>query len=169
MTVEEKKEDLNLSSPVIANREPLRSGKQRGTGGERLLQFIWQFQYFNKGELKTTSGEELQIIYPGAYNTNQGPDFTDAKIKIGNTTWAGNVELHIKASDWNRHNHQLDKNYNNVVLHVVWENDFPNYNIPVLNLENRIAGSLLQRYEELMNSQGFIACERSNSSVKSGL
>ena len=166
MTVEEKKEDLNLSSPVIANREPLRSGKQRGTGGERLLQFIWQFQYFNKGELKTTSGEELQIIYPGAYNTNQGPDFTDAKIKIGNTTWAGNVELHIKASDWNRHNHQLDKNYNNVVLHVVWENDFPNYNIPVLNLENRIAGSLLQRYEELMNSQGFIACERSIASVK---
>lgn len=154
--IAEKKENLNLSSPF------------RGSGGmtERLLQFIWQFQYFNKGELKTTSGEELQIIFPGTYNTNQGPDFTDAKIKIGNTTWAGNIELHLRASDWNKHNHQNDKNYNNVVLHVVWENDFPDYNIPVLNLENRIARSLLQRYEELMNAQGFIACERSVSSTK---
>jgi hypothetical protein len=133
---------------------------------ERLLQFIWQFQYFNKGELKTISGEELQIIFPGNYNTNQGPDFTDAKIKIGKTTWAGSIELHLKASDWNKHNHQHDKNYNNVVLHVVWENDFPNYNIPVLNLENRIARSLLQRYEELMNAQGFIACQGLVSSTK---
>lgn len=139
-----------------------------GTAGmtERLLQFIWQFQYFNKGELKTTSGEELQIIFPGTYNTNQGPDFTDAKIRIGKTTWAGSIELHLKASDWNRHNHQHDKNYNNVVLHVVWQNDFPNYNIPMLNLENRIATSLFQRYQELMNAQGFIACERSISSIK---
>lgn len=133
---------------------------------ERLLQFIWQFQYYNKGELKTTSGEELQIIFPGTFNTNQGPDFTDAKIKIGNTTWVGNIELHLKASDWNKHNHQHDKNYCNVVLHVVWENDFPNYNIPMLNLENRIATSLLQRYEELMNAQGFIPCENSISSIK---
>ena len=133
---------------------------------ERLLQFIWQFQYFNKGELRTTSGEELQIIFPGAYNTNQGPDFTDAKIKIGKTTWVGNIELHLKASDWNKHNHQHDKNYNNVVLHVVWENDFPDYNIPMLNLENRIATGLLQRYEELMNAQGFIPCEGSITSIK---
>ena len=112
MIVEEKKEKLHLSLPF------------RSTGGERLLQFIWQFQYFNQGGLKTTSGEELQIIYPGTYNTNQGPDFTGAKIKIGNTMWAGNVELHVRASDWNRHNHQLDKNYNNVILHVVWETIF---------------------------------------------
>ena len=153
MIAEDKNENLHPDLPF------------RRTGGEKLLQFIWQFQYFNKGDLKTTSGEVLQIIFPGTYNTNQGPDFTDAKIKIGNTTWAGNVELHLRASDWNRHNHQLDKNYNNVVLHVVWENDFPNYNIPVLNLENRIAGGLLRRYEELMNAQGFIACERSISSV----
>lgn len=142
--------------------------EQKGIGNmtERLLQFIWQLQYFNKGELKTTSGEELQIISPGTFNTNQGPDFTDAKIRISTTIWAGNVELHVRASDWDRHNHQLDKNYNNVVLHVVWENDFPNYNIPMLSLENRIAGRLLQRYEELMNAQGFIPCERSITLVK---
>ena len=83
MTTKIAQKIFNLSSPF------------RGTGGmtERLLQFIWQFQYFNKGELQTTSGEAMQIIFPGTYNTNQGPDFTDAKIKIGKTTWAGNVEL----------------------------------------------------------------------------
>ena len=138
------------------------------TGGmtERLLQFIWQFQYFNKGELRSTSGEEIQIIFPGTYNTNQGPDFTDAKIKIDKTTWAGNVELHLLSSDWKKHNHHNDKNYDNVILHVVWEDDFPDYNIPVLNLKSRVAKVLLKRYEELMNAQGFIPCEKSIASVK---
>jgi hypothetical protein len=133
---------------------------------ERLLQFIWQFQYFNKGELQTTAGEEVQIIFPGNFNTNQGPDFNDAKIKIGKTTWAGNIELHLLSSDWNKHNHQHDKNYNNVILHVVWEDDFPNYNIPVLVLKNRVSKILLKKYEELMNTKGFIPCEKSISSVK---
>ena len=154
MTAEERRVNLNFRLPFAAEMT------------ERLLQFIWQFQYFNKGELKTTTGEDLQIISPGTYNTNQGPDFNNAKIKIGDTTWAGHVELHLLSSDWNKHKHQHDKNYNNVVLHVVWEDDFPDYNIPVLNLKNRVAKVLLQRYEELMNTKGFIPCERSISSVK---
>ena len=156
MIAEERKENFTLGFPFNGT----------GTMTERLLQFIWQFQYFNKGELKTTSGEDLQIISQGIYNTNQGPDFNDAKIKIGNTIWAGNVELHLLSSDWNKHKHQLDKNYNNVVLHVVWEDDFPDYNIPVLNLKTRVAKILLQRYEELMNTKGFIPCEKSISTVK---
>ena len=151
-----KKENFNLSSAI--------NGTEDMT--ERLLQFIWQFQYFNKGELQTTTGEEIQIIFPGTYNTNQGPDFNDAKIMIGKTTWAGNVELHMLSSDWKRHNHQNDKNYNNVILHVVWDDDFPNYNIPVLKLKNRVAKILLQRYEELMNTKGFIPCEKNISSIK---
>lgn len=65
---------------------------------EQLLQYIWQFQYFNKSELQTTDGEVLEIIQPGKINSNQGPDFINAKIKIGNTVWAGNVELHLKLS-----------------------------------------------------------------------
>jgi len=156
MTTKSSTESLNLSSPF------------RSTGGmtERLLQFIWQFQYFNKGELQTTSGEAIQIIFPGTYNTNQGPDFNDAKIKIGITTWAGNVELHLRSSDWKKHNHHHDKNYDNVILHVVWEDDFPDYNIPVLKLNNRIARILLQRYEELMNTKGFIPCEKTIASIK---
>ena len=133
---------------------------------ERLLQFIWQFQYFNKGELQSTAGEKIQIIFPGQYNTNQGPDFTEAKLTINKTIWAGNVELHLKTSDWEKHNHQADKNYKNVVLHVVWENDAQSNSIPVLELNNRVSGLLLQRYEELMDAQGFIPCEKTISSVK---
>jgi len=156
MTTKVTTDNLSPSSPFS------------GTGGmtERLLQFIWQFQYFNKGELQSTSGETIQVIFPGTYNTNQGPDFNDAKIKIGKTTWAGNVELHLRSSDWNRHNHQNDKNYSNVILHVVWEDDFPDYSMPVLKLNNRVAKIFLQRYEDLMNAQGFIPCEKSISSVK---
>ncbi|MBK9570396.1 MAG: DUF2851 family protein [Chitinophagaceae bacterium] len=143
---------------------------------ERLLHFIWQFQYFNKGELATTDGETVQVLFPGQYNTNQGPDFSDAKIRIGKTTWAGTVELHIKTTDWAKHNHQLDKNYNNVILHVVWEDDSglkptairyvpdkklePGTVVPILELKDRVSKILLQRYEEWMNSGSFIPCEK---------
>jgi len=129
---------------------------------ERLLQFIWQFQYFNKGELATLQGENLQIIFPGQHNTNQGPDFLEAKIKIANTTWVGNIELHFRTSDWERHNHHHDDNYNNVVLHVVWEHDVSAQNsIPVLELKDRVSKILLQKYDELMKAISFIPCERS--------
>jgi hypothetical protein len=132
---------------------------------ERLLQFIWQFQYFNKSELAAVSGEAIQIILPGQYNTNQGPDFTNAKIRINDTTWAGTVELHIKTSDWEKHHHQHDSHYNNVILHVVWENDSTVNTVPVAELKGRVSGILLQRYEELMNSSAFIPCEKTIHSV----
>src|SRR5215208_7051147 len=109
MTTKSSIDNLNFNSP----------GRRAGDITERLLQFIWQFQYFNQGELKSTSGEAIQIIFPGTCNTNQGPDFNDAKIKIGKTTWAGNVELHLLSSDWKKHNHHHDRNYDNVILHVV--------------------------------------------------
>lgn len=138
---------------------------------EKLLQFIWQFQYYNKGELTVTTGEPLQINFPGQLNFNQGPDFLDARIRIGKTKWAGNIELHIKASGWNRHKHQYDKNYDNVVLHVVWEDDsaqseesFPG--IPLLELKSRIPLLLLQRYRELMKTASFIPCEKMIYAVK---
>lgn len=146
---------------------------------ERLLQFIWQFQYFNTNELATSEGETIQIITPGQYNSNQGPDFSNAKILIGNTTWAGTIELHIKASDWKKHKHEEDKNYGNVILHVVWEddatneppakNDNPNkatLSVPVLELQSRIPKLLLQRYEELMHSPAFIPCEKNITAVR---
>lgn len=138
---------------------------------EQLLQFIWQFQYFNKTELETTGGETISVLVPGLYNTNQGPDFSDARIRIKNTTWAGNVELHIKTSDWKKHKHTGDKNYDNVILHVVWEDDNngiqkPEMNLPVMELKGRVSKILLQRYEELMNTHGFIPCENMIAQVR---
>ncbi|MDP4263135.1 MAG: DUF2851 family protein [Bacteroidota bacterium] len=132
---------------------------------ERLLQFIWQFQYFNKSELTALSHESVQIIFPGHYNTNQGPDFTDARIRIGNTIWVGTVELHTRTSDWKKHNHHNDRNYNNVILHVVWENDFTTNDVPVIELKSRVSKILLQRYQELLYSSAFIPCEKSIHSV----
>jgi hypothetical protein len=133
---------------------------------ERLLQYIWQFQYFNKTDLLTKNGEAVHVIFPGQYNTNQGPDFSDAKIKIAQTIWAGTVELHLKTSDWEKHNHQHDKNYNNVILHVVWEDDAVKSDIPVIELKGRVSKILLVRYEELMNKGSFIPCENSIQTVK---
>ena len=127
---------------------------------ERLLQFIWQFRYFSRQLLQLTNGESFQVIYPGLYNTNQGPDFLGAKIRIGKTLWVGHVELHVKTSDWFRHAHQLDKNYDNVILHVVWKDDMPlrKGGIPVFELCNLVPKLLLQHYEEWMNSQSYIPC-----------
>ncbi|HEV8081212.1 MAG TPA: DUF2851 family protein [Chitinophagaceae bacterium] len=131
---------------------------------EKLLQYIWQFQYFNKSELITVSGEPLQIIHQGSLNTNQGADFSEAKIKIGDTTWAGNIELHIKSSDWNLHKHSGDKNYGNIILHVVWEHDaeikdISGNNLPTLELQTRVSKLLLAKYETLLNANSFIPCE----------
>ena len=131
---------------------------------EKLLQYIWQFQYFNKNELTTTDGETLRIIHRGNYNTNQGADFSEAKVKIGDTIWAGNIELHIHSSDWNLHHHSADKNYNNVILHVVWKHDEEikdnaGNTLPTLQLQDRISNLVLDKYEGLMNSSSFIPCE----------
>ena len=127
---------------------------------ERLLHFIWQFQYFNRNELATTAGEPVQILSPGLYNTNQGPDFSAARIRIGTTTWAGTAELHVRSSDWIKHRHQEDQNYDNVILHVVWEDDGLENNIPVLELQERVPKILLERYRELMDASSFIPCEK---------
>jgi hypothetical protein len=127
---------------------------------ERLLQYLWQFQYFNKDGRVLDNGDTFQVIHPGRYNTNQGPDFLEAKIKIENTLWVGHVELHVRTSDWFRHAHQFDRNYDNVVLHVVWENDLPDTEsrIPVFTLQSKVSKMLLSQYERWMKNTGFIAC-----------
>jgi len=128
---------------------------------ERLLQFIWQLQYFNTTALTTLEGDTLQVIHPGMYNTNQGPDFSDAKIRIHNTIWAGSIELHVAASDWKNHNHGSDKNYNNVILHVVWQQDTVlQLPFPTLVLEDKVSKLLLKKYDALMKEEGFIPCEK---------
>jgi hypothetical protein len=150
-------------NPVNKQSSPALSFNFTGKTGisERLLQFIWQFQHFNKAELITSTAETLHIMSPGQINMNQGPDFLDAKIRIGDTTWAGNVELHLKTSDWKKHNHDKDDNYRNVILHVVWEDDGAQNFIPVLELKQRVPKILLERYENLMIAPGFVPCEKS--------
>jgi len=133
---------------------------------EKLLQFIWGFGYFNKSSLATTKGEPLLIIFPGSLNKNQGPDFSSAKIKIGSTTFAGNVELHLKTSDWTKHGHESDAHYRNVILHVVYEHDVEVNNVPVFELSSRVSVLLLNRYESFMHNASFIPCGGNIISVK---
>ncbi len=128
---------------------------------ERLLQFIWQFQYFNTRNLITTNNEPLQVFESGTYNTNQGPDFLNARIKTAGATWAGHIEMHIHASDWFLHEHGADKNYHNVILHVVWKNDdHPVLPFPTLELQPLVSKILLGKYEELMQSAQFVPCQQ---------
>ena len=105
----------------------------------------------------------LEIVSFGMHNTNAGPDFFNGKIKIGQTLWAGNIELHINSSDWKKHKHSSDKSYDNVVLHVVFNNDLEildknGYAIPTLELKDLIDANLIDKYEDLIESKDWIPC-----------
>ena len=89
---------------------------------EQLLSYVWKYRLYNT-QLLTTNGSPITVIKPGEQHGNAGPDFFNARIKVGDTVWAGNVEIHVKSSDWYRHGHQSDRAYDNVVLHVVYEYD----------------------------------------------
>jgi hypothetical protein len=134
---------------------------------ERLLQYIWQFQYFNKKELQLSTGESLQIIHPGQWNLHQGPDFLQATIKIAQTRWVGNIELHVQTSDWFRHAHQHDKNYKNVIMHVVWIHDLDadKSDMPVLSLQDKVPKMLLSQYQDWMKNSLFIPCGQQIATV----
>lgn len=131
---------------------------------EDLLHRIWQFQMFHKKPLYTEVGDRIEVIEVGQYLRLAGPDFFNAKISIAGQLWAGNVEIHIKASDWYAHQHQHDKRYENVVLHVVWESDVPvlrkdGSSIAVLKLKDYVDPDLLNRYEFLFKDRKWIYCE----------
>jgi hypothetical protein len=131
---------------------------------ERLLQFIWQFQYYNPHALYTTEGEPLLIEKPGAWNHHQGPDFSEAIIRIGSTRWVGNIELHLRSSDWEKHRHSADDHYSNIILHVVWQDDQPLHGsngvlVPTLELQHRIPRLLLERYQQMMQTVTTVPCQ----------
>lgn len=133
---------------------------------ESFLHYIWQFQYFTKKDLCTTAGETIQIVHPGIRNTHAGPDFSEAKVKIGDLEWRGSVEIHIKASGWNDHKHSDDAAYEKVILHVVWENDKPisrsdSTLMATLELKNRVDTALWSRYKKLFTSMDRIPCSSS--------
>lgn len=136
---------------------------------ERLLQFIWQFRYYNAQQLQTTLLIPVEVIHPGEWNTHQGADFQNARINIDGTIWAGAVELHLHTSDWYKHGHQHDDRYAKIILHVVYEHDVPDWptEVPVLELRHRISGMMLQQYSSWMSSQQAIPCGTQAAAVPS--
>ncbi|QKX05638.1 DUF2851 family protein [Aquimarina sp. TRL1] len=140
---------------------------------EHFVQYIWNHKKFDVFNLKTSAGELVSIYSSGIHNKNtSGPDFFNAKLKIGDQLWVGNVEVHIKASDWYAHAHQDNEAYDKVILHVVWENDMPVYRkdksqIPVVQLKDFIKPALLARYQIFFENmkRKTIICEGLISSV----
>ncbi len=135
---------------------------------EDFLYYIWKVKQFDHRELTTTDGKALQILEYGTRNHHSGPDFLHAKIQIDDTIWAGHVEMHIKASDWNQHGHQSDPNYQNVILHVVMLNDkvielSNGEPLPCLELQTKVNPTVIRRYHQLMGSLSWIPCEKSIS------
>ena len=128
---------------------------------EEFLQFIWEHSLFNRTNLSTVDGKTLEIISPGRPNTDSGPDFFNARIKIEGTIWAGNVEIHQKSSHWYQHKHDTDGAYDNVILHVVELHDRPvqikNHELPTLEI--CFPSAILDNYEKLLKSERWIACE----------
>lgn len=132
---------------------------------EDFLHYIWKFKKFDSLNLKSVQGELITILKTGDYLELAGPDFFNAHIEIGNQKWAGNVEIHLKSSDWYLHNHEKDPAYKNVILHVVWENDTAifrenNTEIPVLVLKDYVSKEIIENYKALVSPKTWIFCER---------
>jgi hypothetical protein len=131
---------------------------------EQLLQFIWQYKLFDKTKvIATTNGTPIQIIKVGHLNTNAGPDFTEARITIGDATWVGDVELHVQASDWIAHKHSQNPAYDKVIAHVVFEantiiKDKLGNEIPTICLEAAVDDKRIDQYEKLMQQSQPLAC-----------
>lgn len=132
---------------------------------EDFLHYIWKFKKFDSLNLKSVQGELITILKTGDYLELAGPDFFNAHIEIGSQKWAGNVEIHLKSSDWYLHNHEKDPAYKNVILHVVWENDTAifrenNTEIPVLVLKDYVSKEIIENYKALVSPKTWIYCER---------
>ncbi|WP_415060976.1 DUF2851 family protein [Flavobacterium sp.] len=132
---------------------------------EQFLHYVWLYKKFNFNQLHTTSGQEVIIQHSGYYTQQEGPDFFNAQLIIDGQKWAGNIEIHLKSSDWYLHHHENDNNYNNVILHVVWEHDMEvfrknNASIPVLELKRYIPSQVVHQYQQLLQPKTWINCEK---------
>lgn len=132
---------------------------------EDFLHYLWKFKNFNTRALKSAEGELITIIHVGHYLEQAGPDFFNAQIVIGNQKWAGNVELHMKSSDWYVHSHEKDSAYENVILHVVWDHDVDIYRsdnsvVPTLALKDYVSSETIANYNSLRYTKSWIYCEK---------
>lgn len=137
---------------------------------EDYLQYVWKFQLFNTLNLKSIEGESIEVSKVGIHNFNSGPDFLEARVTIGSVVWCGSVEIHVRSSEWNIHKHQFDANYNNVVLHVVFQHDKEVLNkngvrIPVLEIADLLVEDHYENFKRLINSKSWIACSKQIKTV----
>ena len=137
---------------------------------EDFLHYLWKYQNFNSAFKLSSRGQKLKVVHPGYHNHDSGPDFLEAKIYLDNQLWVGQVELHVKASDWYKHQHQFDPVYQNVILHVVYDDDQPVYlnseeELPCISLKGCFDEYLYWRFEQLMQNQDSIACASSFKGV----
>jgi len=139
---------------------------------EDLLHYIWKHRKTRISGLFTSKNKQITVLNTGTHNHLSGPDFFNAQLRIGGQLWAGNVEMHVKSSDWYAHHHESDPNYDNVILHVVWENDVEifgrdNIEIPALELKNFISKRVLSNYYHLFKSRttSFNNCEKDIGTV----
>lgn len=134
---------------------------------EKLLQFIWQYSLFQPNVV-SVEGENITIIHPGRLNTDAGPDFSHAKIQIGNTQLVGNIELHVLSSDWEKHHHQENQSYKNIILHVVFHHDNQTTlpHCPTIELKNFIDSKVISEYKNLVAAKEKIPCQSQLLKVK---
>lgn len=134
---------------------------------EDFLHYVWKYKKFDFSAAQTSVGEKITLLHTGQHNQEEsGPDFFNAQLKISRQHWAGNVEIHLKSSDWYAHKHETDSAYDNVILHVVWQNDMPvfrkdNTPIPTLELHALIHANALKNYAQLLRNPNkkWINCE----------
>lgn len=130
---------------------------------EELLHYLWNSKALVAYSLYGSKKECIRIINPGIFNRDQGPDFLFAQIEINKVLWVGNVEIHIKASDWHKHLHTSDPNYNNIILHVVWENDIEvrlhGQLLTCVELKKFVPVEFLEQYRNLMGSINRVPCQ----------
>lgn len=136
---------------------------------EDLLHYIWKYQRINQN-LCTTDNIPVKIEHPGNENTDAGPDFTNARIRIGDTLWAGNAEVHLRSSDWFAHRHNQNRAYDNIILHVVFEYDRPIFDksgnrIATIELKNFVDNVLITNYKNFISSKNPIPCSRLLSNI----
>ncbi len=142
---------------------------------EEFLHFLWRYKLFSTTDLKSTKGESIEIVNSGIYNTNTGPDFLNTQLKIDGQLWIGNIEIHLKSSDWYAHHHEEDTNYDAIILHVVWSYDADvfmknNLPLPTLELEKFVQKEVLVNYQKLFSKeQRWIPCEKQIAEVDSFL
>jgi hypothetical protein len=148
--------------PTGYNCAFFRINRKRHIMTEDFLHFNWKFRLAGY-RFYTTAGEDLHIVKAGEHNHDSGPDFLNAQVKVGNTLWAGNVEIHIRSSDWIRHKHQHDESYDNIILHVVYEDDLPlkrrnGEPMPTLVLKDILPPGAYETYNYFLNNHLWIPC-----------